>query len=880
MSKPFLEFQKFLISKQATFSEYEKKLVNLILENFSAISMSGSAAGNRGKLIAKLIDKNGDNASDIINMTINDSADGPEKIVQLLNITVKNFRGFSSEQKFDFVNPYTFVYGPNGTGKSSLCEALEYSLLGSINEADAKRIDTTSYIRNAITKKSDQPRLVGKTAAGNIIPVKSEQSSYEFCFIEKNRIDGFSRVSANTPQAQQTRLAALFGLEEFNLFATQFNENFDRYLDCVGKKAKELADKGKVISGQQAIVSQAPQKETEIKEKERVVLLQFHGVSTIQEAKVFIQGADGISGVVKKNSDEIGRLTNLRVATDPEIDVIISETKDLVALLDERRAARHFLSAYKDQLSLRDLYAAIAKNEAKFPNSCPACESQLYSGGDLNVPVDPYKNATEKLSEFDVAIKKETRIAQISELVPDRWAALRVKLGKLFAVATLVDFEGVALMEQLGQSAEEAKTAQELENLLISVQEHDESLMLLKRHITEFNLIIGKAKSDIEKLKTENLTLAKHLETIISIEAVRKENLVSLDTATLEIKKFSAENSKLIEQVEQEKSIIYRNAKYLVAYESFRQKLLGYNNALPLTLAADLNERTLKFYNLINRHDHISDRLKTLALPTATGKRIEIEFESGEKCDALHILSEGHIRCLGLAILLSKIVRDDLPFLIFDDVVNSIDDEHRSGIIELILGDGDIKGRQLIITTHGEDFVKRLENAIPAKDYKNIVNRIDFLTPIDSKTIHVKTDVPRHYLIVAEKSFQEGRTRDCLSYIRKAFEELLNRLWKNLSKKNYSAQIQVGMRSPNGSPDLMSVASGLRGFLAKKEVVVFQDVLPSLEKMLGKEKVHSVEWGYLNKGTHEGDKVEEFDSVVVKDMLAVVVEMDTALGNN
>jgi len=75
----------------------------------------------------------------------------------------------------------------------------------------------------------------------------------------------------------------------------------------------------------------------------------------------------------------------------------------------------------------------------------------------------------------------------------------------------------------------------------------------------------------------------------------------------------------------------------------------------------------------------------------------------------------------------------------------------------------------------------------------------------------------------------------------------------------------------------MSIAGGLYGFLSKKEVSVFQNVIPSLAKMIGKESTHPVEWNYLNKGAHEEGKTEEFDSVIVKEMLALVVEIDIAI---
>jgi hypothetical protein len=54
-------------------------------------------------------------------------------------------------------------------------------------------------------------------------------------------------------------------------------------------------------------------------------------------------------------------------------------------------------------------------------------------------------------------------------------------------------------------------------------------------------------------------------------------------------------------------------------------------------------------------------------------------------------------------------------------------------------------------------------------------------------------------------------------------------------------------------------------------------VIPSLELMIGKQSKHPVEWNYLNKGTHEEDKDEEFDSTIVKEMLLLLIEMDTAI---
>ena len=877
MSKSLSEFKRFLGKGQAGLSEYEKKLARLILDNYSFVESKGTAAGGRGKIIANLITDAGDNASSDLKIVADATSDDSNKITRLSGIKVQNFRGFSNEQTLEFKNPYTFVYGPNGTGKSSLCEALEYSLLGSINEADTKRIEISSYIKNSITKKSNIPVLTGIAASGKSVVVQVDPKSHEFCFIEKNRIDGFARVAANTPQAQQARLAALFGLEEFNAFATQFNDNFDKYLDCVGKKAKELADKEKQIAGQRTILQQLPEKEKEVKAKQDGITLQYPTCKTLEEIKIHISGDDGNGGLSKVNNTEIGRLTNLKLATDPGIDAILAEVKSLIDLIHEGKAATQFLANYKDQLSLGGLYSAILNNRGKYKNNCPACESVLYAGENLLVPLDPYQHATDKLKEFEIALKKEARIKEIGEDITKRWTPLSQKIANLYPAATFINFPRLLEVEILRDAGGSVEDNKSLATALKLFLENSELLSALRIAIQTFNLQISKSKEQIKKLEEINAALTKQIEEIVAINTTIKANTISASTANAAIEKFNAENEVLIKQVEEEKPVVARNMKYLLAYDSFREKLSKYNSNLPLSFAADLNEKTLKFYNAINKNDHPSDQLKSLTLPTSTGMKIDIEFEGGEKFDALQILSEGHIRCLGLAILLSKIVREDLPFLIFDDVVNSIDDEHRSGIVDLILGDEEIKKRQLIITTHGEDFVKRLENAIPKTVYKDTVTRIDFLVPIDSKKILVKLDLTRHYLVVAEQSYHDGKMRDCLSYVRKSFEELLNRLWKRIANKSHNAQITVGLRKPNSSPDLMSVASGLHGFLSKKEVSIYQNVAPLLAQMIGKESTHPLEWNYLNKGTHEEDKEEEFDAVIVKEMLTLVLGIDDAV---
>jgi energy-coupling factor transporter ATP-binding protein EcfA2 len=876
MSKPLLEFKRFLAKSAPTLSEYEKKLANLMLGRFDEIAAVRTAGGRRGKLLAQLIVDNGELASPVLEIAADEANTNESEVVRLTKVEVEHFRGFSERHAFEFKTLYTFVYGPNGTGKSSLCEALEYGLLASIHEADSKRIPVSDYIRNATSRKSAKPVLYGDTAKEKGVEVKADPRSFEFCFIEKNRIDGFARVAANTPAAQQARLAALFGLEEFNTFATQFNERLDPYLDLVGKEGKELADRAKGIAGHKAILEGLPEKAKAAGTRGAALLAKYPECKDLEEIKAVLTGPEGNGGKQKANNTEIGRLQNLKAATDPGTDGILADADGLLRLIQEKAASEEFLNQYKDQLSLRDLYGAILENRERFGNECPACASELYRDGRLAVPVDPYGNAEEKLKQFDAALKVEGRIKDIRAALNLGWRDLLSKIAKLPASAAAVGFVGAPEVGLFSAEASDAKDAAGIETFLRAVPAKRELLQALKDATATHNGKVEQSKAAIKKLEEDNLAISRDLEEIVAISTLVAANAKSALEATQAIETFNRENEELIREAEAEKPGVARNLSYSIAYVSLREKLLAYNAGLPLALAADLNEKTLKFYNEINKNDHPSDRLKSLRLPTAVGERIEIEFENGDRCDALQVLSEGHIRCLGLAILLAKITRDDLPFLIFDDVVNSIDDEHRGAIIDLILNPEEVGKRQLIVTTHGEDFVKRLENAVPMRKYKETVTRIDFLVPFAAKKITVKLDSPRHYLTVATRSYEEGRTRDSLSYIRKAFEEELNRLWKKIANKKLSAQISVGMRGP-GDPDLMSLATGLHQFLNRRDVTVLQETVPHLGEMLGCGEKHKLEWNYLNKGTHEEDQEEEFDAAVVRSMLETVIKLDEAI---
>ena len=151
---------------------------------------------------------------------------------RLLRLEVGPFRGFMRQEVFDLSRDITLVEGANGTGKSSFCEAMETALLGSISEAQVKRIDHRQYCNNARLERHDVP-ILWATGNGQEEPVRADEELFRFCFIEKNRLDDFARIAARTPGDQRQLIATLFGVDQFDEFVRGFNGTLDENLTLV-----------------------------------------------------------------------------------------------------------------------------------------------------------------------------------------------------------------------------------------------------------------------------------------------------------------------------------------------------------------------------------------------------------------------------------------------------------------------------------------------------------------------------------------------------------------------------------------------------------------------------------------------------------------------
>lgn len=181
-----LEYHRFLEHLAAReVHDDVRRLAHLVAGNLEHLSEVGAARRARSTRLAPLA------LARLVDMTVayggnpNCLEAGPA-LGRLHHLRVGPFRGFMRQETFDLSHDITLVYGANGTGKSSFCEALEVAMLGSISEAQVKRLDQRTYCNNARLRRHDSPTL---SAVGGAVVVQPDEDQHRFCFIEKNRLD-------------------------------------------------------------------------------------------------------------------------------------------------------------------------------------------------------------------------------------------------------------------------------------------------------------------------------------------------------------------------------------------------------------------------------------------------------------------------------------------------------------------------------------------------------------------------------------------------------------------------------------------------------------------------------------------------------------------
>lgn len=868
------EFQRFLQTLLLSPSTKPvHKFANLVLKHLDKLAPLGTHQGQRVKHIAKIASLEWANLSTDIPTDLKDVTSDVASFTQLKELSVDSFRGFSRKEVFDLKSNLVLIFGPNGTGKSSFCEALEYGLLGSVAEADSKRFkDVGAYLRNAHTNKFTPPKLLGTDSDGNDVHIKSNDALYRFCFVEKNRIDSFSRIAAQAPAKQSELISTLFGLDAFNEFVKNFSLEIDgRYIDIEGVKAKLLTQKRQQLQGalqqiklNQSIVEQAINDETTLasryKEGFNLHKMQFELEGTENElGRVPILEAE-----LQKPIPQKSHLTSAHLTT-------VKQT--LIKSINEHKQKSSELAEASQQVSFQNLFEAVTQVQPISPDKCPACLTPL-----TEVTIDPYSYAKDELAKLQHLAELQRTIAQLDKMVQQKLVELYqivltclnfYPIDNKLTPFKLLDMSrlNLAWWESLHVNLDDNTTAiLHIDTQVSCLEKQDVEIVNIQKHKDSQQKELNRLKGFLKDAQ--------------KIAATKGAAIKAIEGAQKLINEFDEANKELIFEVKKEEPIVAQNIEIRNAYQQFVTLLNEYRKKLPAQLVENLGDMVVQLYNAFNRNDAPTELMASIQLPLEQNQKLKMSYqnEPNKYFDALHVLSEGHIRCVGLAILLAKNIKEGCPILIFDDPVNAIDDDHRESIRRTLFEDNYFDGKQIILTCHGEEFFKDIQNLLSAEQAKSS-QRLAFLPRTDEAHIQVDFNcAPRNYVEGALEHFRKNELRFALGKSRQALESLTkNKVWRYVSRYG-DGNLSIKLRAANAPIELRQLTEQLKTKINKGDFADpnKQNILLPLTQLLGVNG-DSREWRYLNKGTHEEIDRAEFDRNSVHTILLAIESLDLAL---
>lgn len=608
----FERFVRWLYQSEKMIQPNVRKLANLILANFDLIADTSRYRSQRSVYLSNLIRQELITTEDIEPLVVPDVRERGWPWRRLKHLTLGPFRGFRNPEPFDLSKQITLFYGPNGSGKTSLCEGLEYSLLGDVEEAGAKRIAASTYLNNIHENRFESPTLIALSPDGQDINIDANPENYRFCFIERNRIDAFSRIAAK-PNGQRAELiATLFGMEQFSDFVNHFNESIDSQLTLSAVKEATLDTlRTRLITDQNLVESASILFENLILEENAIARDYEEGLTYVD-----------LKRLIGSEEDQ-GRLYELNTFLEAIPSSVIGLTTQnfihsfevVHQCMEALEIINKDLKEKQKGISFQSLYTAILELQNFEGDHCPACDTLLNE-----VKQDPFDKAKEGLEQLkDLASLQEKQ--QVEQRKLSLFSQhLRQKLEKISSFLVSKSKNVPLVSEYLNSLHEEPEGYWWLE--IYPADENARFENTLFNHL--FDIVEEIAEQDQLSLKMESerkphiVERQKLLDAQLRVQAqdIKRQQLISnLEAAKRRIEVFDEENAELIELVAQESIDIQNDTLFKAVYDEFLEELKIYRAQLPAQLISGLSAIAKELYNSFNRNDRDEDKLSDLFLP-------------------------------------------------------------------------------------------------------------------------------------------------------------------------------------------------------------------------------------------------------------------------
>jgi len=644
--------------------------------------------------------------------------------MRLERIVVQAFRGYPNRAEIVLSGDVVLLSGENGTGKTSLTEAFEWALFGSIVRKERSKtrgeyqgsgwirsvhaspdVDTFAevvlvkngkrhVVRRALVGKSTELTIDGQPAPDvSVLGLRTEDAFRPFL--------GQCEIQALIDSEQQSRweqLSAILGFAGFG----QLRERLQRLRTDTDRDERVKRLRERVTRAVQPLTEPGNDPLDQAPDDLRSRAAGYVGLNI---------GTDWIT-IGAQAQEELDRLL-VRDRRPSGLDALLVGSKDLSSAAAETLEAVRGLTDYAakhrtwHEVNQRSAFASqgLELIDSKHPNVCPFCEQETLEEGrrealrqeaektSAPAPGDPRRELQDGLATLLAAGPMNPDAAGLlleALKDDDDAAALKVAAEEQRALETI--------RTRVARLSDAALAAYETASRI-----HGDSSAL--------HGMVSELESAIEEIRQRHATVRAQVETVAmeltkrfsGLDESEKKRVAALQMAVL-----LAENGSAVEAAWRLRNQQEQLRVLVTELETAEKAKMA---AALKTLSGDI----ARYYEELSPGHHI--KISGISIRDTKRRQAALAATShGQPVNPVTMFSEAEGNCLGLSLYFSQRV-DRNPgwaMMMLDDPVQSMDQGHEEGLIHLLARIS--RNRQVIVMTHERRFASQVEAQFAAVD--------------------------------------------------------------------------------------------------------------------------------------------------------------------
>lgn len=768
--------------------------------------------------------------------------------MKIIELEINNVRGIPY-LKIKPESRTLVIWGQNGSGKSAVVDALDFLLTGNINRL-------TGEGTGDITLSKHGPHIGHKPEEANVKAVIAVPKLEDPVTINRN-IANPGEVQIDCPDDKKEYVEFILDLakkgqhvltrrEILRYITSQPKDRAQKIQDLLNisdieeirttlqsvrrtAKAEEDAAKRGMVLAQGAInatlgLTSYAQEQLEKFVDDNRKILDGKPLDKISSQKIkngirkpteYSDGQKFDTELVQRDIDNV-----LRVLSDEHSKTTTPIDKKLREMITEIKSDSKFTRDFQT-LQLVEMGIGLVDEQG----ICPLCDTKWD-------PDELKEYLNKKIKQGKSYAEVSVEISKLSNIIVNDVTTVLASVKKLMTLSEQIELnEDKVVLDSWKKSLEFLIDV--LNNPIgkyedVRITEDSIKVLLAPAKIkATVDTIMAKAKESLPK-QTPELNAWTQLTRI-------EENLKQYETASVELS--SAE-------------IYAKRANHL--YDKF---LESRNNILK-ALYDSVRDRFVELYTAIHKKDEA--RFSAEIKPNEAGLDLEVDFYGQGNFPPHAFHSEGHQDSMGICLYLSlaeKINQELIDIVILDDVVMSVDSEHRRQISKVLKEV--FPNKQYIITTHDRTWAHQLksEGLVTSK------NMIEFSNWDINSGPQIGFDIVLWERI--DQSLSDGDVKTAAFYLRNGLESYFSEACEKLEafvKYNSSHRWELGDWCPSATgtmKELVKKGKRIANSQDNKDLIVklteFEDLFSNAikksqaEQWIINQEVHYNNWTNFTK---------------------------------